>query len=240
MEISVSSARRAAVIAGAVVLAAACARRETAAGGGTAGDSSPESRAAAAVRAQYRASDVEAAGAWTWTAPDARMFVLVDVQSTIVGLVQGRADLWLSADSAPLRLGRSEVMPVAAEIGAYAFEDLTGDGLPDLFGYIADSAGVSYPVFLPGSRIGLTEEIVLAAPGWHFTVEDEHLPALVRGPAGACALQLWAAEPIPDASPEGWRWMTIGRDGSLGAPGASPPACGGAPAANPGGGAGSP
>jgi hypothetical protein len=166
--------------------------------------------------------------------------VLVDVQSAIAGVVQGRADLWVAGDSALSRLGRSDVMPSAAELGAYAFEDLTGDGVPDLFGYVADSAGVSYPVFLPGSRVGLTEEIVLAAPSWRFTTEDEHAPSVVRGAVRACALQMWALEPTPDRSPEGWRWMTIGVDGRLGPPTAVSPACGSTARDSAGSGTGNP
>ncbi len=179
------------------------------------------------MRRQYRAGDVVAAGAWAWAAAPGRTFVLIDAQSAISGLVQARADLWLVADSAAERVGRSDVMSSAAELGAWFFEDLTGDGVPDLFGWVADSAGVSYPVFLPGAAGALREEIALAAAGWRFATDEDPAtaPDLVPGTAGACALKLWADEPTPDGSPPGWRYLPILRDGRLEAPRPAQPAC---------------
>ena len=234
MEAFASTACRAACLAGAVALAAACARRETPAGGGAVEDTSPGGRAAARVRAHYGANDATAAGAWTWTAPGGRVYVLVDVQSTLAGIVQARADLWIADDSVVTRLGQSDILPSSAEIGAYAFEDLTGDGMPDLFGFVADSAGVAYPVFVPGGRGALAEEIAVAAPQWRFVIDEEHTPVVVRGPTSACALQLWVAEPDTGQGAEGWRWLALLPDGRLGTPQAAAPACGAEPAGQPG------
>ena len=161
------------------------------------------------------------------------MYVLIDVQSAIEDLVQARAELWLVNDSAVERVGRSDVMPSAAEFGAFAFADLTADGLPDLFGYVADSAGIKYPVFIPGARGGMVELIADAAPGWRFSTEDPELPEVIAGPTGACALQLWAETP-PDGSTEGWRYLVLRPDG-LGAPQAQAPDCGPPAAASPAG-----
>lgn len=211
------------------MLGLAC-RGETRGGGATAADSTTSSPEVEAVRARYQTRDMAAAGAWTWIGPDSTVFVLVDVQSTVEDLVQARADLWMALDTAARQIGRSDVMPSAAEFGAYAFEDLTGDGLPDLFGYVADSAGVSYPVFLPGSRGTMTEELSSIAPGWKFSTADDHLPQLLTGTTGACALQLWVEDPAPDGQGEGWRYLPL-RPGPLGPPQRQPPSCDGAPPA---------
>ena len=184
------------------------------------------------MRARYTAPDVEAAGAWTWMTRDSTWFVFIDVQSAVQGFVQARAELWMARGRDAELFGRSEALPSAAEIGAYAFDDLTGDGVPDLFGYVADSSGVRYPVFLPGSRPGMTEEIALAAAGWRFSTEDDHRPQTV-GAGPACALQLWAEEPAPDGQPAGWRWLTIHRDGTLAGPSASASSCNAAPGLQP-------
>lgn len=208
------------------MLPAAC-RGETRGGGEAVSDSAATSREVEAVRARYQSRDMAAAGAWMWVGPDSTVFVLIDVQSTVEDLVQGRADLWMVLDTAAMQIGRSDVMPSAAEFGAYAFEDLTGDGLPDLFGYVADSAGVSYPVFLVGARGGMTEELASVAPNWRFSTGDDHLPQTLTGPAGACALRLWAEDPAPDGKGEGWRYLPLVRDGPLGPPHLQPPACSG-------------
>jgi hypothetical protein len=205
---------------------AAC-RGETRGGGATVSDSAAGSREVAAVRGHYRSLDLAATGAWTWIAPDSTVYVLIDAQSTVEDLVQGRADLWTARDTVALSVGRSDVMPSAAEFGAYEFRDLTGDGLPDLFGYVADSAGVSYPVFLVGARGAMTEELANAAPNWRFSTADDHLPQVVTGPAGACALQLWAEEPVPDLRGEGWRYLPLAGASPLGSPQLQLPACGG-------------
>ncbi len=195
-------------------------------------DSSVTARAAELVRRQYQNPDAIAAGGWTWASPGGTVWVLVDVQSTIEGIVQARADLWGSDDSGVALVGRSQPMPAAAEIGAYAFEDLTGDGIPDLFGYVADSAGVTYPVFIPGSKGALAEEIEVAAPSWVFVTDEEHAPQVLRGVA-PCALQLWAGTPAPDNGPEGWRYLAIVPPGHLSAPTSAAPTC--APPASPSG-----
>lgn len=190
------------------------------------------------MQQQYRAPDAVAAGAFTWTAQDGATFVLVDIQSTIAGLVQARADLWMVTDSGIAPVGRSDVMPSAAEVGAFAFEDLTGDGLPDLLGFVADSAGTGYPVFIPGARGAMADELAAAAPGWRFTVETDSLPRAVRavgdvgavpavrGDAGpACYVQLWVEDPAPDGAGGGWRFLPLLRGGRLGGPAAAPPVC---------------
>ncbi len=179
------------------------------------------------MRRQYRSGDVIAGGAWVWPSGPGRTFVLVDAQSGLDGLVQARADLWLVGDGAAERVGRSDVMPSAARFGAWRFEDLTGDGIPDLFGYVADSAGVGYPVFLPGAAGALREEIAIAAATWRFATDENPSsePDVVMGSAGACALKLWAEEPLPDGSPGGWRYLTILRDGRLDPPRADAPMC---------------
>ena len=110
----------------------------------------------------------------------------------------------------------------------YAFEDLTGDGLPDLFGYVADSAGVSYPIFLVGARGSMTDELATAAPAWRFTTGEDHLPQLLTGTGGPCALQLWAESPAPDGQAEGWRYLRlVPVDGPLARPQVQAPNCGG-------------
>jgi hypothetical protein len=217
------AARRGSVLAGALI-ALACHREGQQQETGTA--TTPDARVADVVRGKYRANDVEAAGAWVWTAPDGIRYVLVDAQSAVQGIVQARVDLWMASDTDAALFGRSEALPSAAEVGAYVFEDLSGDGVPDLFGYVSDSAGVSYPVFLPGSRPGMTEEIALAASGWRFSLDEEHTPQVYRDAGRACALQLWAEDPVPDNGAAGWRWLIVQPDGRLSVPAVAPPACG--------------
>jgi len=216
-----SAGRRAAAVA--LIVLVACGRGKPADQETAGGD--PASLEATRVRHRYDGSDTQAVGAWTWAAPDGTRFVLVDVQSAVAGLVQGRLDLWRTSDSGEAIVGRSDVMPSAAEIGAYAVDDLTRDGLPDLFGYVADSSDVRYPVFLPGARGNLVDEVAASSPGWRFDVLEPNEPAVVGGPGGACALQLWAEEPAPDGRPAGWRWLPFLRGGHLGPPGAVRPAC---------------
>ena len=179
------------------------------------------------MRAQYTAPDIEAAGAWVWTGRDSLTWVLIDAQSSVQGLVQARAELWLANATQAEVYGRSEVMPSAAAIGAYNFEDLSGDGVPDLLGFVTDSSEIAYPVFLPGSRPGMTEEIALAAPGWKFSTDEEHLPQPFAENGVTCAIALWAVESPPDNGPEGWRWLSLQRDGTLSAPMQVAPSCGG-------------
>ena len=206
-------------------MAAAC-RREDAPR--EAGEALPADAAAAeTVRARYTASDLEAAGAWVWVGPDSLTWVLVDAQSAVQGLVQGRAELWLANATDAELYGRSEVLPSVATIGAYVFEDLSGDGVPDLLGFVSDSSETSYPVFFPGSRPGMTEEIAIAAPGWRFSTEAEHEPKPFAEAGVTCGLALWALEGAPDNGPEGWRWLALQRDGTLSAPMAAAPSCAG-------------
>ena len=205
----------------ACVLAPGCARERTSAGAAA----SPEELATLLVRQTYRASDVVAAAAYTWMAPGGTVFVLVDAESGVAGVVQARADLWAVADSIPVRLGRSDVMPSAATIGAFAFEDVTGDGIPDLLGYVADSAGTAYPIFLPGARGMMVEQIDLAAAGFRLSAEPEHAPQIFPGSHGPCALQLWTESPAPDSAPAGWRYLALRPAGELASPSAAPPRC---------------
>lgn len=189
-----------------------------------------EEAAALLVRGRYTAADAAPTGAWAWTAPTGEVYVLADVQSTEEGVVQGRVDLWAVSGPQAQIVGRSAVMPSAAAFGAFAFEDVTGDGLPDLLGFVADSAEVSYAVFIPGASGTMVDEIELSAPGWRFSTDPQHAPDLVRGPSGPCALRLWAEEPAPDRQPAGWRFLEILRRGpqQLAAPATVPPACAGA------------
>jgi hypothetical protein len=188
---------------------------------------SAEERAAFAVRDQYTARDVVANAAWTWTSPAGPVFVMVDVESGVEGVVQATADLWMVADGKAQRVGRSELLPSVASMGVFVFEDLTGDGLPDFLGTIADSAQVEYPVFFPGARANLTEEIETAGTGYRFSTGEENTPTVLRGPGGqACALQIWADEPTPDSLPAGWRYLALLRAGELAKPTAVPPVCG--------------
>ncbi len=181
------------------------------------------------VRGRYTATDAGATGAWAWMAPTGVAFVLVDVQSTEEGVVQGRLDLWSVAGRQVQSVGQSAVMSSAATFGAFAFEDVTGDGLPDLLGFVADSAEVGYPVFIPGASGMMTDELELGAPGWRFSTDQQNAPDIVRGPAGPCALRLWAEEPAPDGQPAGWRFLEIQRRGAqLAPPSAAVPACAGA------------
>lgn len=207
-------------LAGAASLAAAgCGR------GSPAGSATAEERASLEVRQTYRGADAVAGAAYTWTAPAGLVFVLVDVESGVPGVVQARADLWVAGDSAPLRLGRSDVMPSAATIGAFAFDDVTGDGLPDLLGYVADSAGVSYPIFLAGARGMMSEGLEAAAPGFRLSAEPEEAPHVYQGPHGACALAVWAEAPTPDSTAPGWRYLALQGNGELGPARATPPEC---------------
>lgn len=187
-----------------------------------------EESATLQVRTRYTATDAAATGAWAWTAPTGLVYVLVDVQSTEEGVVQGRLDLWAVGDQQVQSVGQSAVMPSAATFGAFAFEDVTGDGLPDLLGYVADSAEVTYPVFVPGASGMMTDELELNAPSWRFATDQQNAPEVVRGPAGPCALRLWAEEPAPDGQPAGWRFLEIQRRGAqLAPPSAAVPACAG-------------
>jgi hypothetical protein len=122
-------------------------------------------------------------------------------------------------------------MPSMASLGAFSFEDVTGDGLPDFFGYVADSADTEYPVFLPGAHGALVEELEIASSGYRFSLDEANAPTVLRGPGGlACALQLWVEEPAADSLPAGWRYLALGRGGQLQRPSVTLPACGGAPA----------
>jgi hypothetical protein len=183
------------------------------------------------VRTRYTSSDQVASAAWAWLAPDSAVFVMIDVQSTIEGVVQGRADLWTVSGGEPTVLGRSAVMPSMASLGGYVFEDVTGDGLPDFFGFVADSADTAYPVFLPGARGALVEEMEIAGSGFRFSLGEANAPTIVRGPGGlACALQLWVEGPAADSLPAGWRYLALGRGGQLQRPSVTPPPCGRGPA----------
>jgi hypothetical protein len=220
LRLVVRAGPRVGATAAALTLALACGR-----GGRPSDAADPATAAAERVRAHYATGAAAATGAWTWIASDTAIFVFVDVQSTVPGEVEARADLWLVADTATLEVGRSDPMPAAAEIGAYGVEDLTGDGVPDLFGYVADSAGVRYPIFLTGRRGAMSDELTDAAPGWRFATEEPQLPAVVPGPRGPCALQLWAEDPPPDGRPAGWRYLALVPGGHLGPPTAETPAC---------------
>jgi hypothetical protein len=205
----------------AVAAAAACAREQASSGV----PSSAAEQAANRVRESYTSPDAVAAAAYAWTSPVGMLFVLVDVESGIEGVVQARADLWAAGDSAPVRIGRSDVMPSAASIGVFAFEDVTGDGIPDLLGYVADSAGVSYPIFLVGARGAMADQLETAAQGFRLSADPEQAPRMFAGPRGPCALQAWAEEPAPDSQPAGWRYLPLLKAGQLGRPASSPPAC---------------
>ena len=182
------------------------------------------------MRALYPSSDQVVSGVWVWTALDSTIFLMVDVQSAVPGIVQGRADLWTVSGGEPTALGRSAVMPSMASLSAFWFEDLTGDGLPDFFGVVADSAETGYPVFLPGARGALVEELEIAGSGFRFSLDEENAPTILRSPGGlACALQLWVEESAADSLPSGWRYLALGRGGQLARPSVTPPACGGAP-----------
>jgi hypothetical protein len=186
---------------------------------------SPAERAADRVKASYHSPDLLPAAAYAWTAPSGVIFVLVDVESGVAGVVQARADLWAVADSAPVPIGRSDVMPSAATIGVFAFEDVTGDGIPDLLGYVADSAGIAFPIFVAGARGAMAEQIEIAAPRYHLSADPEQAPRVYSGPKGPCAIEAWADAPAPDSLPAGWRYLPLLRSGQLGAPAAVPPAC---------------
>jgi hypothetical protein len=188
----------------------------------------PEERAAYAVRDGYTSPDVMPSAAWTWVAPDSTVYVIVDVESAIEGVVQAVADLWsVTDDAAPVRVARSQLMPSVASMRAFAFEDVTGDGVPDFLGAVADSSEEEYPVFLPGARANLVDELELTGTGYHFDTGEANPPALYRGPDGRpCAVQLWATDPVPDSQPEGWRYLALLRGGQLARPAASPPDCG--------------
>ncbi len=181
------------------------------------------------MRAGYTARDLVVTGAWTAPAADGGTFVLADVQSTLSGIVQARLDLWYATDTSTMQVGRSDVLSAAAEVGAFAFEDLTGDGLPDLLGYVADSSDTRFPVFIPGAIGQMSEELETTAPLWRFDVEGDSLAsARVTSPGRACYLRLWAAGPAPDGRPEGWRYLSVLPRGRLGAPAGTPPTCGAA------------
>ena len=212
--------RRGALLVAALVVAA-CARDR----GAASTPGSAEERAADRVKGSYRSPDLLPSAAYSWTAPDGVIFILVDVESGIQGVVQARADLWVVGDSTPVLIGRSDVMPSAATIGAFAFEDVTRDGIPDLLGFVADSAGVAYPIFLAGARGAMADLIEIAAPGYRLSADPEQPPKVFSGPQGPCAIQAWADEPVPDSLPAGWRYLPLRRSGELGAPVASPPAC---------------
>ena len=116
-------------------------------------------------------------------------------------------------------------MPSAATIGAFAFEDVTGDGLPDLLGYVADSAGTAYPIFLTGARGTMADQIEPATTGYRLLADPEEAPRIVAGPHGACAVQIWAETPAPDSAPAGWRYLPLLSSGELGRPAVAAPPC---------------
>lgn len=215
------SVARAALVAGVgAALAGGCAKQRAAAP-----PAGAEAQTSLQVRETYRSRDAVAAALYTWTAPGGIVFVLVDVESGIRGVTQARADLWAAGDSTPILLGRSDVMPSAATIGAFAFEDVTGDGLPDLLGYVADSAGAAYPIFLAGARGMMADQLETAAAGFRLSAEPEEAPHVFAGPRGPCALVLWAEAPAPDSGAAGWRYLAVRPAGELGPPTAAPPQC---------------
>jgi hypothetical protein len=170
---------------------------------------------------------VAPSAAWTWTSPAGTVFVIVDVESAIEGVVQAVADLWSVTDGTPRRIARSQVMPSVASMRALVFEDVTGDGIPDLLGAIADSAEAEYPIFLPGARANLIDELEIAGAGYHFDIGEPNTPAVLPGRGGVgCALRLWATEPVPDSLPAGWRFLALRRGGTLDTPAPVAPACG--------------
>ena len=187
------------------------------------------------MKEQYHAHDVEAAAAWVWTGKDGVSYVMIDAQSAVQGIVQGRAELWIANEQQAALFGQSETLPSVAEFGAYAFEDMTGDTVPDFFGYVSDSSGISYPVFIPGAHPGMNEQIAINAPGWHFSTDEDHMPTPFGPPGRPCALQLWAQDSLPDQGAAGWRWMSILHGGDLAPPAKSPPDCtaGAAPGVQP-------
>lgn len=193
-------------------------------GAGIPEGASYEERVAALVQGRYTGRDAVAAGAWTWFAPDSTVWVLIDVQSAMPGVVQARAELWVGDTTAVTRVGRSDVMPAAAEFGAYLFGDITGDGLPDFFGYVADSAATRYPVFIPGAHGAMTDLLEDAGRGFTFSIADSIPPQVVAGPRGACALQLWA-DAVPDSTPTGWQFFPLGPRSTLLSPVATEPVC---------------
>jgi hypothetical protein len=210
------------LIAGLVALAGC--RGRAGSGGDTATDAE---RAAYAVRDQYTSRDAVPDAAWTWTSPSGTVFVMVDVESGVEGVVQGVADLWTVVDGTPRRVARSQLMPSVASMTALLFEDLTGDGVPDFLGLVADSAQIEYPVFLPGAQANLIDELELAGAGYHFDTSEQNAPTVLRGPGGrACALQLWAEAPAPDSLPAGRRYLGLLRGGRLDKPSPVPPDCG--------------
>jgi hypothetical protein len=200
-------------------------------GGGESGTPPPvtlpgESELAALVRERYTARDALASGAWTWESSTGERYVLLEVQSALAGIVQVRADLWVATDSLLIPVGRSDVMPSGAAIGAFAFADLTADGLPDLLGYVADSADTRFAIFIPGARGAMVDELASLA-GWRFALADgDSLPAALGSRRGAaCYLKLWAEAPVPDGGAEGWRYLAIESFGRLGPPASTPPPC---------------
>ena len=202
--------RAAALLTAALLAVGGC--RDRGASPGQTG--TPEERAAYAVRDRYTSPDVVPSAAWTWTAPDGTVYVMVDVESAIEGVVQAVADLWSVSGGTPLRVARSEVMPSVASMRALVFEDVTGDGLPDLLGAVADSAEVEYPIFMPGAKANLVDELQIAGSGYRFDIGDPNTPAVVPGRDGAgCALRLWAVDPVPDSLPAGWRFLALLRSG---------------------------
>ena len=203
------------------VCVCACARDR----GAASSAASAEELAADRVKGTYRSPDLLPAAAYNWTAPDGTVFILVDVESGASGVIQARADLWAVGDSVPVLVGRSDVMPSAATIGVFAFGDVTRDGIPDLLGYVADSAGAAFPIFFPGARGAMADQIEMAAPGYRLSADPEQPPRVVSGPQGPCAIQVWADEPAPDSLPAGWRYLPLRRFGELGPPSATAPAC---------------
>ncbi len=155
------------------------------------------------------------------------MWVIVDVESAIEGVVQAVADLWEVTGGTPRRVARSQVMPSVAAMRAIVFEDVTGDAIPDFLGAVADSAEVEYPVFLPGAPANLIDELETAGAGYRFDLAEPNPPSIVPGRQGrGCALRLWAMEPVPDSLPSGWRYLALRRGGALASPSPLPPDCG--------------
>jgi hypothetical protein len=155
------------------------------------------------------------------------VFVMVDVESAVEGVVQAVADLWSVTDGSPRRVARSQLMPSVASVRALLFEDVTGDGIPDFLGTVGDSADVQYPIFLPGAQANLIDELETAGAGYHFDTEDPNAPSVLPGREGSgCALRLWALDPAPDSLPAGWRYLALLRGGALDRPSPTPPDCG--------------
>lgn len=171
------------------------------------------------VRASYTSPEVDAFASWETSVGPERLLA-VALRSFPPYDPVLRIDFWMAdVNGAPYRYARSEVFSGANEIEVSRFEDLSGDGVPDLAAEIMDTLSGSRSVLLLGARGTVDDVLDVVARGWLFTVGPPRVPE-----SAACAIRIWALDPAPDSLAAGWRYLPVTERG-VGRPQSRLPPC---------------